>query len=212
MEAFRRALQKACTHRPGSGGAGASVQFTLIQNRRHSDISGGFRKGSSQTLSASSSISWAVPKIKEKENENVEVDNLIVYRINEDEYQDNYRNFVLKEHDRYDDEGHERQRYWSLEFETPIFNSNLSFNETVTKKESPESITNTNISQLQETITTTIPYKVIKKEGGNESLIREGIFCAPTQGLYLDTDGQYKYSQSAVGTRIERSKRWQTRF
>jgi len=212
MEAFRRALQKGCTYQSTDGdGAGASVQLTLLENRRHAELSGGFRKGSAQSLSASSSVFWAIPKVEE----DAEAQNLIVYRINEDEQTWNYRDFVPKEHDSTDDEGDERQRYWSFEVEDLGTSSNLTFNEQVGKQESAQAITNTKSSRLQDAITTTLPYTVKEKDKDDkdyESIIREGTLWAPQQGVYRDTDGQYKYSQAAVGTVVERSRTWRTEF
>jgi len=203
MEAFRRDLQKANDYVPATGrGRGASVQFSLIENRRHSDISGEFRKGSGQTLSASSSVFWAVPWVGEKAG------SLIAYKVNEDEKVANYRDFIPEDKD----------EEWSFRTEDLIFNSTLSFNETTTKTETPEAITNTAISQLQDTTTTTIPYTIREKDEDynpdNDPIVTEGTFFAPTQGVYRDTDGQYKYRQQDPGTVtvVERAKTWTTPF
>jgi len=205
MEAFRRALAKGNTFQgETSEGAGASVQLSLIENRRHSDISGGFRKGSAQTLSASSNVFWAVPKVGKQ------AESLIAYRVNEDEKVANYRDFVPEE----------KSGEWSFRTEDIIFNSGLSFDEKVSKQENPQEFTNKNISQLQDTITTTIPYTIRENDGDddpdNDPIApggEEKIFFAPVQGVYRDaTDGQYKYSQEAVGTVVERTKKWTTPF
>src|SRR3989338_6091856 len=77
MEAFRRALEKGNTYQGAdSEGAGASVQLTLIENRRVADIQAGFRKGSGQTFNASSNVFWAVPKV------GGQAKSVSVYRIN----------------------------------------------------------------------------------------------------------------------------------
>lgn len=202
MEAFRRALQQGNDHKPVSGGRGASVQLSLIQNRRHSDISGGFRKGSAQILSASANVFWATPEVGE------ETESLIAYRVNEDERVANYREYILEDKD----------KKWSFRTEDLSFNSALSFDETTTKTETAQEITNAATSQLQDTITTTIPYTIREKEKtddynpDNDPIVEEGIFWEPEQGVYIDTDGQYKYSLGAKGTVAERDKLWTTPF
>ena len=205
MEAFRRALKKANDGLGTEGsGAGASARYQLIENRRHADLSGNFRKGSAQSFSSSSNVFWAVPSMGQRAG------NLNVYKINEDEKQVNYRDYVPEEQD-------ETRSFQTEELST---NSDLSFRETVIKDETPPKIinneeipakiTNSNVSQLQETIITTIPYTV--KEKGSDNIIEEGVFWAPVQGLYRDTDGQYKYRESTAGTVVERAKTWRTEF
>lgn len=66
--------------------------MTLIENRRHADLSGDYKKGSAQTLSASSNVFWAVPPL----TEGAEVPNLIAYRINQDEIVRNQREFISR--------------------------------------------------------------------------------------------------------------------
>lgn len=204
MEAFRRALQKANDYAPDTGGrgVGASVQLSLIQNRRHSDISGGFRKGNAEILSASSNVFWAIPEVGES------TESVIAYRVNEDEKVANYRDYIPEDKD----------KKWSFRTEDLIFNSALSFDETTTKTETAQEITNAATSRLQDTITTTIPYSIIEKEKtddynpDNDPIVEEGTFWEPEQGVYIDTDGQYKYSLGAVGTVAERDKLWTTPF
>lgn len=211
MEAFRRALEKGCTYLgETSEGAGASVQYTLLTDRRHVDLSGGFRKGSSATLSASSNVFWAVPKV------GAQSESLIVYRINEDERARNYRDFVSKEQD----------DNWSFRTEDMITNSDLDFTETITKQETPQAITNTKNSTLQETRTITIPYSITEKDDDNDDendvVVGGGTFWEGQGGpngeliqrLYRDSsDGQYKYSsQIPQGRIVERSKTWVTAF
>lgn len=212
MEAFRRALEKGNDYKPPTGGRGASVQLSLIQNRRHSDISGGFRKGSAQTLSASSNVFWATPEVGES------TESLIAYRVNEDEKVANYTDYIPKEHDGREEEGEPEEEEWSFRIEDLSFNSTLSFDETTTKTETAQEITNSATSQLQDTITTVIPYTIREKEKtddynlDNDPIVEEGTFWEPEQGVYIDTDGQYKYSQGATGTVVERGKVWTTPF
>lgn len=217
MEAFRRALEKGCTYLgTDSEGAGASVQYTLLQTRKHSDVGGGFRKGSSQTLSGSSNVFWAVPRIAEDEDDDVEPDSLIIFRINDDEKQWKYRDFVPKEHDSTDEDGNDRPGYWSFETEDLETNSELTFAEQNIKEEDTEAITNTRTSQLQETVNITIPYKVTQDDGDddpdNNPIITEGTLWELTQGLYRDSSGQYRYNSRAVGEVVERGRTWKTGF
>ncbi len=210
MEAFRRALEKGCTYSgETSGGAGASVQYTLLEDRRNIELSGGFRKGNSSTLSASSNVFWAVPK------SGAQSENLIAYRINGEERTRNYRDFVPIE----------RDADWSFRTEEMATSSDLDFNETLAKEETPQAITNTRRSRLSETKTIRIPYTIRKKDSDedddNDEVIKEGAFWENyagadangtlTQRLYRDSDGQYKYSsQIPQGAAIERSRTWIT--
>lgn len=219
MEAFRRTLEKSCTYLgETSEGAGASVQLTFLEDRRHADLAGGLGKGSGTTLSASSSVFWAVPKV------GAESESLIVFRVNEDERTRNYRDFVPKEHD--DD--------WSFRTEDMTTSSNLDFDETITKSETDQAITNTRSSSLSETKTTVIPYTVRKKDKDdddeNDEIVKDkegkdkkGTFWENYDGvgedgkliqrLHRDSQGQYKYSSKvSEGKKVERSRTWTTNF
>lgn len=89
MEAFRRGLAKAARF-PGllpsipgfpQLGAGASVDYTVIRNRRFAGVNNDFKKGEPATVSASSSVYWAVPRIAK----NIKPSSMSVYKINDDE-------------------------------------------------------------------------------------------------------------------------------
>lgn len=215
MEAFRRALERSCTYQgETSGGAGASVQYTLVENRRQSDLSGGYRKGSPVTLSASSNVFWAIPKVGE------DPESVLVFKVNEDVKEVKYTDFVPEEHAQYDDDGDKRQKYWSFETENLDAVGNTSFQEQITKGENTSSIINTKDSRLQDTLTTTIPYKIVEKDkdveedydDSDDVILEEGALWELEQGAYLDSDGQYKYKSDKVGTTVERSKTWETAF
>lgn len=209
METFRRALEKACTYQgEESEGAGASVQFTLLTDRRQAEVSGGFRKGNANTFSASSNVFWAVPKV------GAQSESLIAYRVNEDERTRNYEEFVPEE----------EADNWSFRTEDMASSSDLDFNETITKQETPRAITNTRDSTLQETRIVTIPYTIREKDDDdddeNDVVVGQGTFWEGEGGpngeliqrLYRDSsDGQYKYSSEAPeDATIERSKIWVT--
>lgn len=147
MEAFRRALAKGNTFQGASSeGAGASVQLTSIQNRRLSDISESFRKGSPQTLSASSSVFWAVPKVGSKP------DNAIVFKVNDDEKE------IINDPE--------------VKVENIDSSQKTSFEESNLKQETPSAITNTRTSKLKDTVTT----KFLDKEGKTIWEITQGIY------------------------------------
>lgn len=174
METFRRALAKGCTYRgEDSGGAGASIQLTLMQNRRNVAISGGFRKGSPSAINTSSSVFWAIPKSGQKP------DNLIVYRINEDESPSLPR---------------------GTQVEGTISSTDAQFDETLEKTESPQEIVTHRGSEVSEVIT----HSVL---GENEAPVWE-----VTQGLYKDSDGQYRYSQQAAPESVHSERIWRTDF
>lgn len=197
MQAFRQALYRGCTYSAGEG-AGGSAQYTVIENRRQSDLSGGFRKGSAQTFSGSANVYWAVPEV------GGQAEGVNVYKINEDEIEVDYAGLAPE------GEG------LAFQSEDLVTTSSTSFNETTTKEETPQGITNTSVSGLQETITTTLPYTIRQTdaEGNpeNGAVVSEGAVLSVTQGLYLDSDGQYKYSSQAVGNVVERGKKWETGF
>lgn len=212
MEAFRRALQKACTYQgESSEGAGASVQYTLMQNRRLVDLTSGFRKGSPSSVSYSANVFWAVPK----SDKDSEAESLIVYRINDDEKTWNYRDFVPKEHDSTDDEGEKRQRYWTFEQDNIETSSTSKFDEEIRKEEDLRRVINVNNSNLKENILTVLKYSIKEKDKDDkeyESVVKEDNLWEITQGLYRDESGQYKYSEAAVGTQLQNQKRWVTEF
>lgn len=217
MESFRRALEKANTYQgPTTEGAGASVQYSLMQNRRYTDLSDNFKKGNSDLVSGGANVFWAIPKLKEDDDDDTEAPNIIAFKINEDEQQWNYRDFIPKEYDSIDDEGEERQRYWSFEPQEIETDSQFAFSQEVTKEESPAAIINSSSSELQGTLDMTLPYivkEVDKDDPDYENVIREGVLWEPTQRLYRDVDNQYKYStQVPAGTVVEREKTWVTEF
>jgi hypothetical protein len=185
MEAFRRALERSETYKVGSANPGASVQFTLIQTRRHVDTSGSFNKRTAQTMSASSNVFWAVPESGESSK------SLTVYRVNEDQ----------KEELQADNQ--------TFSTDSPTFASNTIFSETNTKQESSSGIRNQRTSDLQDTVTTTIPYTTTNST--SNATLASGTWWAPTQGVYYE-GGQYKYSMAAVGTKVKRTKQWDTKF
>ncbi len=78
--------------------------------------------------------------------------------------------------------------------------SETIFSENVLKQETPQGITNTKSSILKDTITTTLIDKDKNK------------LWEVTQGVYRDSDGQYKYSKDKLDTEVERSQTWETGF
>jgi len=129
MEAFRRGLEKACTFAGSEdSGAGASVQYTAMENKRLADLSDTFRKGSPTTIRGSSSVFWAVPQT------GTQPENKIVYKINDDE----------ATFDR------------GTQVESINTTSGTEFTDNLQKVESPQGITTSRDSQLKDTITTTL--------------------------------------------------------
>jgi uncharacterized protein (UPF0333 family) len=166
MEAFRQALRIGNTDN-------AAAQLTVLENRRHVDLGNYFMKGSPQSLSASSNVFWAVPKVGSQPEQRAYV------KVNEDYSSDLAGGEGLED------------------IQT---SSETEFNEIVAKQETPQAISNIKSSTLKDTITTTLV-------GQDKSPIWQ-----ITQGLYRDSDGQYKYSSSAVGTEVKREQSWQTGF
>lgn len=224
MSAFRRALERAnsgldrgvnstnSTILPEDG-AGASVQYSLTENRKYTELQGGYRKGNTQALSASSSVFWAVPKVGEQS------ESLMVYKVNEDENVYNYTDFVPKEHDKFDDQGKERQRFWEFQPLDASSDSEAHFNETAAKEENPAGITNRVTSELRERVHTRMPYRVVEKDKDDKNYEKEipglnGTLVDFDQHLYRDTDGQYKFDKDLPpGNRtVIRGKQWETRF
>ena len=123
MSAFRQALGKA--ESPDTGGL--SVQFTQIDNRKYSDPQGNYGKGSTQSVSASSSVYWAVPFVGES------ADTQVWYKVNDDAFTIDANTTV----------------------DNISTSTASSFNETLEKTETPSGIVNHDNSRLKETITTT---------------------------------------------------------
>lgn len=213
MEAFRRALAKANSYTSDAeDGSGASVQYTLAQNRHQINLAGGYRQGSNVTQIGSANVYWAIPKSAKGSS----AESLLVFRINEDEGQFKYNDFIPEAHRRIDPEtGEERPVYWVLQTENMDTDSDTLFKETNVKSEDTYAITNKRTSRLKDDITTAVPYKIVEKKTGDkdyESTVEEGILYEVKQGAYLDPEGQYKYSQQAAGNEITREKTWVTPF
>ncbi|MFA5411445.1 MAG: hypothetical protein WC321_06295 [Candidatus Omnitrophota bacterium] len=199
METFRRALDKACTFQGEvSEGAGGSVQYTFLENRPHVDLTSGFGKGSPSNTGNSANVFWAIPKTGS------EAESLIVYRVNQDEKTWNYRDLIPED----------SKDTFRIEDTKTV--SEVKFDESSTKRETPQEIANIRQSKLQDTLTTTINYTIREEDDDddpdNDPIAEEDTLWTVTQGLYRDADGQYKYSSSAVGTEIARERTWATGF
>lgn len=150
----------------------SSAQITNLENRRYADLSGSFRKGSPNTLSSSYSVFWAVPR------SGAEPENVVVLKVNDDETQ--------------------------IDSDTSIenidFSTDTTFSEASVKQETPQGITTTRRSTLEDTVKTTF----VDKDGNT--------IWEVTQGVYRDANGQYRYSSGQVGTEIDRERTWETKF
>jgi hypothetical protein len=130
MEAFRRTLEKACTYRGDDGkNSGASARLTYMNHRRFVNLADGYRKGSRSTLSATSSVFWAVPYLGSKP------DNIIQYRINDEE-----SDYLPK----------------GTKIDSAIVDSYTAFGDTNRKDETTEAITTTRESDLTDTVVVSI--------------------------------------------------------
>ncbi|MDD2752590.1 MAG: hypothetical protein PHN59_05620 [Candidatus Omnitrophica bacterium] len=148
MESFRRALQKATTYQDEeSESPGASVQYFLVQNRRHADLTGGFGKGVTETLHSDASVYWAIPTASHygSSGQGSSID-LQLARINDDEKASTLnKEFSINLQSGTDDE------------------PGLEYNEIKFKGENTGSITNNRNSERKETIITTLPGINIKQ-------------------------------------------------
>jgi len=197
-------------------GKGASVQYTVMQNRRYADVSNEFAKGSPSVASASSNVYWAVPFVGEG------AESLTAIKVNEDApivINSNGPLGIFANIPAVSDGD------ISLSFQTGEIesDSHTEYKETINKQEDQQQIVNRRTAQLKDTIDTKIKYKVkigvsdISEELDDlglptEVTIAEGTLADLKQGLYKDSDGQYRYREDAVGTTVERQKQWETPF
>lgn len=201
MENFRLSLERACNYKITSG-AGASVQTVSLQNRHHSDLSSGFKKGGDRSFSASSSVLWSIPAA------GTQGKSAMFYKINEDTTEIDYRDFIGK--------GEEKD--YSLRSEQLQTDSDTTFSERLEKTEDLQNITTKRNSSLSESITTTVPYTIRVKDkdddDDNDVILRSGTLASQTQYLYRDKkDGQYKYSSNVpADTVVKRGREWTTGF
>lgn len=209
MEAFRQAQNKACTYLPSNDGAGASVQMTIIQNRRYADISNDFAKGSPQTVSANSSVLWAIPEVADSDDDegDHESADLVVYRINDNEKVANYRSYVP----------YKKRDDWYFTIEDTTTDTETEYNGTVEKQEDKAGITNRRSAELKDTVHTNMTFTIREKDSGggndeNDKILDSGKFWDITQGGYRDASGQYRYSTSNLGKRVDRERSWRTEF
>ncbi len=146
METFRRSLQKGNSYQGQTqDGAGASVQLTFLEDRINVAAQGGFKKGSPSTANSSSSVFWAVPKSGAKP------DNLIVYRINEDE---------------------SPALATGTQVEGITSSSDTTFSENLAKTESPQQITTRRESDLSSVIT----HQVLGAGGAPVWQVTQGLY------------------------------------
>ena len=199
MEAFRRALEKASTYRgEDSGGAGASVQYSLIETRRLPMVGADFGKNSAQTFGSSASIFWAVPEVGSQP------ENLVVYRINQDEKQGTMDDLL---------QGRDRKLYYFTTAGTMRW-VYTSYEGSTYKQEDTTGISNVRQGVLQDTIHTFIPYYIVKKDSDDPAndTVESGTFWDLWQGGFRDTDGQYKYSEESLNTDTYKERTWATEF
>ena len=220
MEAFRRALEKACTYKgPGVTGAGASVQLTLMQNRLHADTSGNFMKGSAAQAGYSSNVFWAVPKVGSQPK------SIFVYRINEDEKIGDYDKMLeaagISEKS--------AKKKHTVRIEDSTSSSDTAFREEITQHEDKQGVTSTKESWLKDTVNTNIYYTIRKKDkdddDDNDEIVAVNgskepqLFWNVSQGLFRDArdNGKYKYSSALVAggvnsNEVKRGRTWSTGF
>jgi len=215
METFRRALEKACNYRdPGANdGAGASVSFSRIENIRQADLSDNYKKGNFATESGRANIMWSVPK----QDKDLRSASLTTYRINEDEKTWDYRNYVDKAHDSTDDNGKQRQKYWTFQVGgyAPS-DSHTEFSQSTGKQEDTTGITTTDTSTLSDTEHRKIMYRikeVDKDDDDYENIVKSGELWDVNQHLYRDSNGDYKFSENTpVDSQVIRGEQWHTGF
>lgn len=209
MEAFRRALEKACNYYGGAG-SGASVQMNLIRNRRYAELGGDYAKGAPQTVSGSAQVIWSVPEGAKPGDEAGEHEpaNLVVYRINEDEMVKSYREYVP----------YDAREAWYFTIEDTTTQTDTQYTGTMEKEEDSSGITTKRTARLKDNLRTNITYTVRQKDSGggnpeNDVIISSGEFWNLEQGIYRDpVDGQYRYSESTLGAEEERERTWRTEF
>ncbi|MDD4900342.1 MAG: hypothetical protein PHT31_05430 [Candidatus Omnitrophica bacterium] len=148
MESFRRALQKATTYQDTeTESPGASVQYLLVQHRRHADLAGGFGKGITVPTHSDASVYWAIPTASHYGSSGGGAStDMQIARINDDERSSTAAGeFSINLKSGTDDE------------------AGLEYNETKYKGESKGSIVNSRDSARKETVTTTFPGADIKQ-------------------------------------------------
>ncbi|MBM3250498.1 MAG: hypothetical protein FJZ09_06660 [Candidatus Omnitrophica bacterium] len=174
MAAFRKALYHACTYSSNDGaeGAGASIQYTVMDHRRNVDVYN--RKTTSQMASGGGSVYWAVPEVKE----DVDPPSRIMYEINGQLFDFNYRDFVPQ--DTEDADGDEKDEY-TFEPGNIDSTSSLTVRDSLTKREDTAGITNIRNYNVNETVTVTIPYEV--KDEHTEAVTSSGTLLSTSQNL-----------------------------
>lgn len=230
MEAFRRALQKGggSMNTLFQGGAGAAVNMTVVQHRRNIDLSF-FKKGQLSPVSASSSILWSIPEVG-----GARPQNLVVYRINEDEpiipqAVGSFTSMLELPTIDLPILGEQSVTVGVADIKTLIDPGNPTiYSERTNKQEDINQIINRKTSTLKDTIRTTFGYTVIPT-GLISDLFNIDPATFPTvdhsitQRLYgyketnpVDPNHPryfYKYKESVPeGTEVQRGRAWQTPF
>jgi hypothetical protein len=213
MEAFRRALQRACTYSSFNGtGAGASVDYTFIENRRHSDGGLNLRKGSLSTTMASSSVFWAIPKVGSESK------NIVMMKVNDDELFEDAIGMDLASQITSKLPSMNVPIIGSLTPTVGIksidFGSDTVYTETFKRDEDTAGIKSRRDSNLKDTLTTTINYTIVP---GSLDIDRDNLPSfghTVKQYLYRDAQGQYRYSRYVPEeySGAKRGKQWETSF
>ena len=226
MEAFRRALQKAYERN-------GSVSYTLKKEGRSFNLFGGFGQGQPSTESATASVMWQ--KGMPGPQGNKEGESYAYYRINEQEIGDKGDGTGLPRYPRpqKDINGHDTTVWVTPSIWTEDNLRSEVYSSGVEKKESPQGgIINTRVSDLQDTIQTTLHLRVdTSKADATDpknpplpSYYYEGqtytdpdmgeqtvtSIPAVSLGAYVRDDLSIDYNQNKTGTTIHRARQWQT--
>ncbi len=212
MEAFRNALSKAYQ-------SNNAVSYTLKRDLRLTNLFSGFGEGDASALSASASVMWqkGSPGSQGSDDEQ----SFAFYQINDNIIGDG-RTGLPRDEKKIITKTGKKQEIWSP---VSIWKEDSArvakYDSSVEKNEDTAGIKNTQTSDLQETVRTTLYTRFDKAETDNRYIPGETGYVYPEyedkghidskQGAYLDSDSnRIKYGQENVGRTVHRERTWQT--
>ena len=192
QQAFRMALRRAYRANDTQGGF---ISYNIIKNHRTPNLSGGLNQGNRESVSAGSTVLWAVSN----------PESYSYYQINNDLIGsetdgDGYTMLKRVEKDVEGEDVDTPVEVWNTETETVNDYASTSL-----KREDKDKIRTARSSSNTDRVTTTLKTRYQTEEGGAYS---NGDDVTVSQRL--DEDGRYSQEAQQNNVIVERSRTWET--
>ena len=192
QQAFRMALRRAYRANDEQGGF---ISYNIIKNHRTPNLSGGLNQGNRESVSAGSTVLWAVSNPESYSYQQINED-LVGSEADDD-------GLTMIKRIKKDVDGQDVDtpvEIWNIETET-----DNDYASTSLKHEDSDKIRTTRSSSNTDRVTTTLKTRYQTEDGGAYS---DGDDVVADQRL--DEDGRYSQEAQQNNVVVERSRTWKT--